>query len=686
MIKLRRLTILTLLAGLTLLAACSSADAPDPLLLEDDVLTATPPAPLSSAQAENSASFVLENTGSQTLAWAIAVSNDSSNPKSGNWFSLAPAQGELASGEAVMVILTLESGLPTGIYKARLSVRYEGGVTEFEVLGSVEGGGGSAQIVGTVTTANTLISLDAAGTSKGSVAAPPAATRESFVPGQLLIKYDESYRDDLLSLQTLSGKAARLAALTEGVKSSYGLRTLASGAQGPALVEAAGQDVLKLAQVLNADPRILYAEPNYYLHTAELPNDPNLGQQWALAAAGLPVAWNAAGGAAVTVAVIDSGFDLNHPDLADRWLPGLDLCPANSGACPEAQIDVDPGYGNSFNRHGTHVAGIIGALSNNGEGVVGVVGEANVSLLPVKIFNDSGSGATTATFVQGIRWAAGLPTEVGGERFTNPNPADVINMSLGGFFDSRSVQDAVNDARAAGALLLAASGNSGLDRIMSPAAADGVLAVGSVNADFRRSCFSNYGSNAAYGPGKLDVVTAGGEGAALGNDLSLAGPGCNPPVEALLSTLPSGGYGLDAGTSMATPLASGIAALILSQTPDLSVEQLEQRFLNSTYYDPVYMTEAEYGAGILRAEFALGLPGPGDSVSVSASGPADSAVATVTLNLKGGSDSFTLDALSPGSYTVEARAEGSKTALEASAEVRLVGGDALPLNLQLATD
>ena len=475
----------------------------------------------------------------------------------------------------------------------------------------------------------------------------------------------------------------------QDLQARYGLRVLERVAGQADLVDIGAQDVLKLAAELNADPRVSYAEPVYYLYTTGVPNDTLLEKQWPLASAGLPVAWSAetGAGADVVVAVIDSGFDTNHPDLRRRFLPGIDFCAqVVSNTCSDA-TDTDPGNGNSGNRHGTHVAGILGASANNGQGIAGVAYGSGVKLLPIKIFSDEGGGATSVTFINGIRWAAGLDVKVDGKTLKNPNPADIINMSLGGFFDSKTVQGAINEARAAGSLLIAASGNNGVNQIMSPAAAEGVIAVGSINPNFRRSCFSNYGTGAQFGPGKLDLVTAGGEGSALPRPAAISDvprPQCRPDIIGVTSTFPNNSYGLEAGTSMAAPLAAGVAALILAQQPELSVEELENKLLKSTYFDNSYMTESEYGKGVLRAENALGLPGPGAKVTVSAEGDSDSALDTVILDLFGSSTSYTLDNLTAGAYKVEAKTGGSGTVLKANANVSLDANDAKRLDLALS--
>ncbi len=535
------------------------------------------------------------------------------------------------------------------------------------------------RISGRVSTENSLIPLQASQTSPPQMSQGMGA--QTFVPGQLLVQYRDGSDAFTLLQRDKPMLIEQRQLVAESVQQRYGLQVLSQGLPGQADLVAlpAGTDVLEAAQRLARDSMVKFAEPNYYLHSLGIPNDPLISQQWALAALGLPVAWTAETGSSnrVIVAVLDSGFGMQHPDLASRYLPGYDFCAVSSGDC-NGQTDSNPGHGTSGNIHGTHVAGIIGAIGNNGQGISGVAYGTQLRILPVKMFNDQGSGATVSSFVNSIRWAVGLP--VSGVP-NNPNKAQIVNLSLGGFFESDILQTAVTDARNAGALIVAATGNNGLDRIMVPAALDGVIAVGSINSQFRRSCFSNYGSSSTYGPGSLDLVAPGGDGRARPSGIA-AVPSCSPPDEAILSTLPGGTYGQQAGTSMATPYVAGVAALILSQNPALSVQQLEQRLLASTFYNGSTMNRAEYGAGILRADLALGLPGPGSQVTVIADGPG-TAVDTVTLDLRGSSSTFNLRNLAAGNYTVEAISNGSRGSLQATQAVTLSSGQSRNITLEL---
>jgi len=379
---------------------------------------------------------------------------------------------------------------------------------------------------------------------------------------------------------------------------SGGLMTSAAGPGGEEtrLVEVpAGADLAAFLERLADDPDVLHVEPNFRVSLAPLPSDPRLHDQWGAFAVGAPAAWHTETGAgsAVVVAIVDSGVDPTHPELAGRLLPGYDFCADDTSDCRAS--DPDPGAYAFGNWHGTHVAGIVAASAGDGMGVVGVA--PDVRLLPVKVFPDAPRGTTTvATLVAAVRWAAGLP--VAGVP-DNPNPARVINLSLGGEFQSRLLEQALAEVRARGVVVVAAAGNAASAErtvpVEFPAAAPGVIAVGALDPDLTLSPFSNHGAG-AWGPDGVDLVA---------------------PGRHVISTVPFGWASLS-GTSMATPFVSGAAALLLAQEPSRTPDDVERLLKASAYYDPAYMDRSGYGAGLLRVDGALGLPAP--------TGPADRTV------------------------------------------------------------
>lgn len=252
---------------------------------------------------------------------------------------------------------------------------------------------------------------------------------------------------------------------------------------------------------------VVYVEPNYFAEATDLiPNDPGWGNQYNLAAIRAPAGWAVNSGAIwVTIAILDTGVDLSHPDLFVRILPGYDF--VNNDNTPQD----DHG-------HGTHVAAIAAASGNNAVGISGVNWGANI--LPVKVLNSSANGSY-ANVANGIRWA----TDHG---------AQVINLSLGGTPASFTLNDAVNYAHQNGVILIASTGNAGVPGVLYPAAYEPVIAVGATDSANAWAGFSNYGP-----------------------EVDLVAPGVN-----IYSAFPGGAYGYRSGTSMAAPHVSGLAAIL----------------------------------------------------------------------------------------------------------------------------
>jgi subtilisin family serine protease len=341
---------------------------------------------------------------------------------------------------------------------------------------------------------------------------------------------------------------------------------------------------------MQGNPRVRVAEPNYIVHATLAPTDPQYPNLWGLhntgQNGGMPGAdidaehaWNVGTGArSVKVAVIDTGVDYNHPDLAANiW--------TNPGEIPGNGVDddhngfVDDVHGWDFANgdhdpmddvgHGTHVSGTIGALADNVIGVAGV--NWQVTIIPVKFLGNDGSG-TVADAITAIDYA----TSVG---------ARVMNNSWGGGAYSQLLLDAINRAGAAGSLFVAAAGNATNDNDNFPSYpasydAPNIVSVAALDRNDHLASFSNYGHAS----------------------VDLGAPGVS-----ILSTLPGGNYGTFSGTSMATPHVSGVAALVLSVAPNLSVSQLKQRLMQSTVPIPS-LTGITVTGGRLNAARALAGP------------------------------------------------------------------------------
>lgn len=309
-------------------------------------------------------------------------------------------------------------------------------------------------------------------------------------------------------------------------------------------------------------------------------------------------AWADNRGEGVVVAVVDTGVDLGHPDLAGRLVPGADfVCGEQAGSCGDGSWKGQDGVGQESDVHGTHVSGTIAANADNGIGVAGVAPEAKI--MPIKVLED-GSG-TNEDIAEGIRYAA-------------DHGADVINLSLGGLPGTQifsilgldtTMKDAIQYARDKGTLTVAAAGNTSTLLCNDPAFSSDSICVGATDRNEMKSYFSEL-------PVKLSgqgVAAPGGSGRLLGGDCS----------EDIISTVPRGtgtdecGEGKDyaafAGTSMATPHVAGVAALLYGQ--GRSMEKVEQAIL-TTARNPILGTRGTYsllyGRGIVDAQAAVAYP------------------------------------------------------------------------------
>lgn len=388
------------------------------------------------------------------------------------------------------------------------------------------------------------------------------------------------------------------------LSSEHGLRTLeaANGAGPDVLAAPHGTDVDALVARLATDPRVAAVQRNYYVElqwNGGAPSDPFYEAQWNLSEFGVPEAWAALTQAPqrdVVLAVLDSGVDSHHPDLAAKMLPGFDFF-RNSPTTDPPLLTADAADFGTVS-HGTHVAGIAAAIGDE-VGVIGVAFGPSVRILPVKLFDDCGERGRLDTLVKAIRWASGLP--VAGAPL-NENRADIINMSLGVAGRHPVLDQATSEAWRAGVLLVAAAGNNSAG-VLSPGNGADVLAVGSVDHDRVRSAFSNFGAG-------LDVMAPGG----YGTTGSSAEVMCAPTSDSttVLSTVPhlpgapaERNYACFAGTSMAAPFVAGVAALLLTQDATLTAQDVKQALVATARLEP-HMNAAEYGAGIVCADAALG--------------------------------------------------------------------------------
>ncbi|PVZ63935.1 S8 family serine peptidase [Pelagibaculum spongiae] len=410
---------------------------------------------------------------------------------------------------------------------------------------------------------------------------------------------------DFEVLRALSGNSQLISLKTTGYP---GVQARSVSGQSPI-------DPVALAKQLSALPEVEYAEANRIMRSAYIPNDPRWSDQWHYQSAAsypgalnLPQALDQASGENVVVAVIDSGVLVNHPDLNNQLLPGYDMISndfiANDGNGRDNNPD-DPGdgiragecsdlYGRYYppsdstsSWHGSHVAGTIAAESDNGIGVSGVAPDAKI--LPVRALGKC--GGTTADIVDAMRWSAGL--SVPGVPI-NQNPAQIINMSLGGGGACGSAyQNAIDDLVAQDVTLVIAAGNENQSvNNASPANCDDIISVAAVGKTGSRARYSNYGN-------KIDVAAPGGD-----------------RDGAILSTVNTGSYsqrsmsyGYLQGTSMATPHVAGVAALMKSADNSLTPAQIEQTLKQTSRSFPSVSTRqcttSNCGDGLVDASAAV---------------------------------------------------------------------------------
>ncbi len=418
------------------------------------------------------------------------------------------------------------------------------------------------------------------------------------------------------------GVAGRMAATVDSPTASL-VRRLGTGADLLRLSRNVSASELRATVAeLQADPSVAYAEVDQLLqHTAIdtqpqlVPNDPLYGQyQWHLkATAGgtnAEPAWDVSTGEGVVVAVLDTGI-VPHPDMDANMLPGYDFI-SDTFLSRRATNDRVPGaldYGDwnaagecgtgsaarNSSWHGTHVAGTVAQLTDNGVGMAGVAYGAKV--LPVRVLGRC--GGYTSDIADAIIWASG--GSVPGVP-DNQYPAEIINMSLGGGQPCNPIsQEAITQAVGRGTLVVVAAGNSNGDVAnFNPASCNGVVAVAAAGITGARASYSNYGS-------LIDLAAAGGGGAADGNPGGYVWQAVNSSTTSPELGTPT--YGGKAGTSMAAPHVAGVAALVQSamQSP-LTPAELEDLLKNSVRGFPSAIPSGTpIGTGLLDATQALEL-------------------------------------------------------------------------------
>ena len=392
------------------------------------------------------------------------------------------------------------------------------------------------------------------------------------VPGEILVRF----REDAPAAKTTRSEVQLS---VNGRQVAVQLEYLAPRTElvkGLRLARVSAADTVLAIEQLRARPDVLYAEPNYILRKTALPNDPRFSEQWALRNTSVTTAdidaeqaWDTTTGSAnVVVGVVDEGIDINHADLAANiWTNPADV--AGNGVDDDTNGFVDdihgwdfahndnsvydgPGTtpeGDPIDGHGTHVAGIIGAVGNNGVGISGV--NWQVRVLPLKFLGPS--GGTTANVIRAYDYARSLLQAwqtSGGTRGANVR---VLNNSYGGRDNSLAALDAIRSLSDSGILFIASSGNEARDNDRFPVYPSGynvpnIVSVGSSGfSGLPSSGFSNFGRRTV--------------------DMSA-------PGELILSTVPGNGYEVASGTSASAPHATGTVALLCAAFPQLTLRRL----------------------------------------------------------------------------------------------------------------
>lgn len=356
---------------------------------------------------------------------------------------------------------------------------------------------------------------------------------------------------------------------------------------------SSGLDPAFVASKLANLPGVAYAEPHFVMHTQLVPNDPRIGDAGHdyFSSHGVFSAWDVTQSSSdIIIAIVDSGTDYTHPDLAGKFWRNPDpgrvatLSPVlshiandtigwnfwNSGPINEPEQTADPMPNGSD--HGTHVAGLAAANTNNGLGIAGT--GFNSTYMIVRVGGTVAQPTSIGYGYQGILYAALYG-------------ADVINCSFGGTTFSAFGQDVVTFANALGSVIVGAAGNTSTESGFYPASYPEVLSVGAIQSNDVRSTFSTFGYD-------LDVVARG---------------------TTVLSTIIGDSYAPNSGTSMSSPIVAGIAALVRHQFPDWSPDRVRHQ-LRSASNGSIYSTNSatvayKLGKGRVDAAKAVGTPLPG---------------------------------------------------------------------------
>jgi len=402
-----------------------------------------------------------------------------------------------------------------------------------------------------------------------------------FVPGEVLVGFNE---EDFILKNPVDFLTNEYNGVSiESRETSYNT-----------MVKVTPGSELSYCESVKNDPRISYAEPNYITFISKTPNDPSFSQQWGLDQdndydINAPEGWDlTTGNSNVKIAIIDTGVDYNHNDLAANCIEGYDFVDIDFTIYQAKGYKKDPGEDYrtrdddpmDVNSHGSHCAGIASAVTDNGVGIAGVGWDC--SIMPVR------GGFSLLYEHGGVDYRVGALENADIEDaidYAADNGADVISMSFGGSQPSSAVEAACNRAWGKGVVLVSSSGNEGRGSAGYPARYAKVIGVGSINKNGVRSEFSNYGAG-------LDIVA---------------------PGEQILSTVPGNSYAKYGGTSMACPHVAGVAGLAISKYPSYSNQHIRGLLENTANY---IGPDLHYGRGLVDASFDEDEPPVQDEITV----------------------------------------------------------------------
>lgn len=420
----------------------------------------------------------------------------------------------------------------------------------------------------------TLIFASIASIAMSAFAAEPEA-----VPGEYIVKMREGFAVNKASARALSN------ILGSQVKSTIPSFNMVVVKRAPI------ETTKSVVNILSENPGVEYVEPNYIYHASRTPNDPLLGRLWGMnntTTAGVDVdalrAWDIeTGNPNLVVAVVDTGVDYTHPDLAGNIWTNEAEANGVTGVDDDGNGVIDDIHG--FNAitgtgdplddhgHGSHCSGTIGAKGDDGKGIVGV--NWNVKIMGAKFLSKDGSGSTEGA-IKAIDYA-------------NKMGAKVLSNSWGGGGFSQALLEAIQRTNASGAVFVAAAGNESNNNDANasyPASYDvpNIISVAAIDNKGRMASFSNYGKTKVH----------------------VAAPGVD-----IMSSTPGGKYDTWSGTSMATPHVSGIAALLISHEPNITNVEVKQRIME-TARKAASLRNKVASAGIATAYGALTreIPGP----------------------------------------------------------------------------